>query len=490
MRTMNYRWLLPELDKEILHTKTLYDELLRFLTNYLDSKTDMSIVVSIVGDNGSGRKFLLSRLAHGLGCPLLLADLSNEVNYDELLLSAEMHGAIVCVENVPNLEQIGKLVQNLGILFIIEDDRVPFSTAFPDNNKYLVLRREIPPLCDSDKEKVITPLLKGIKFEENMWSLTGSRLSHLNISALQVFAGKLKVEALLSESFVSKEVFRRILREMTLHPISGTSLGESDIYLKDVILPTGQAQQLAEISGFIRCRKQVYKDWGFEKKLPWGRGISVLFYGAPGTGKTMAAAALANESGLPLLRVDISQIVSKYIGETQKNIGKIFDGAAKNDCILFFDEADALFARRGDAGDAQDKYANAETAYLLQRVEQYDGVCILATNLFQNFDEAFRRRVGYMLHFPMPDEKQREGIWRCIFPKEAPVGDLDYDFLARKLEFSGASIKNSAVHAAYLAATNNTEITMRYVLLGAKNEYVKSGKALSPQIMQALENEK
>ncbi|MCL2399765.1 MAG: ATP-binding protein [Defluviitaleaceae bacterium] len=486
MSSMNYRWILPELDKEILHTQTLHDELSQFLTKYLDSKADMPIVVSINGDNGSGRKFLLSRLAHTLGCPLFLADLSQEINFDELMFSAEMNSAIICVENVKDSAQVTKLIQNLGILFAIESDGV----TFPDSREYLILRREIPILRDSDKKQIMNPLLKNIEFEEGIQPLTEPGLAHLNIGALQILAGKLKVESLSSKNFVSKEVFRRTMREMTLHPVPGTSLGESGIYLKDVILPTGQSLQLAEINAFIKCRKQIYQEWGFEKKLPWGRGISVLFYGAPGTGKTMAAAALSNESGLPLLRVDISQVVSKYIGETQKNIGKIFDGATKNDCILFFDEADALFARRGDAGDAQDKHANAETAYLLQRVEQYDGICILATNLFQNFDEAFRRRVGYMLHFPMPDEKQRHGIWQGIFPGEAPVGDLDYGFLARQLELSGASIKNSVVHAAYLAAVNETEITMKYVLLGAKNEYVKLGKALSPQVIQFLENER
>jgi len=200
----------------------------------------------------------------------------------------------------------------------------------------------------------------------------------------------------------------------------------------------------------------------------------------------MAAAALAGDTGLPLLRVDISQLISKYIAETEKNIGRVFDGAAENDCILFFDEADALFARRSDAGDAQDKYANAETAYLLQRVEQYDGICVLATNLLQNFDEAFRRRIGYMLHFPLPDAGQRERIWRGVFPAGAPAADLDYAFLATQLEFSGASIKNCALHAAYLAAVNNSEITMAHVLAGAKNEYAKLGKSLSPQITRMI----
>jgi DNA polymerase III delta prime subunit len=252
--------------------------------------------------------------------------------------------------------------------------------------------------------------------------------------------------------------------------------------LNSLIIPPEQARQLRELCSFIANRGTVYEKWG--KQLSWGRGISILFYGAPGTGKTMAASILADETGLPLMKADISQLISKYIGETQKNIGRIFDEASGSDCILFFDEADALFTRRSEASDAQDKYANAETAYLLQRMERHDGVCILATNLLQNFDEAFRRRLGYMLNFPMPDGEMRERIWRGIFG--VSVEGLDYSFLARHLELSGASIKNCAVHAAYLAAVNDTDISMKYILAGARNEYAKLGRSFSPQIFKGF----
>ena len=477
---MNYKWILPELGKELLHTQDLYSELSQLLLANLPNMIGMPVVIYIDGDAGSGRKFLLSHVAHNLGCPLFFSDLSDgNINCDDLVQSAETHGAIVCVENPQESVQLEHIARQLGLLFVIGE--IP-----TENRGFLVLRREIPTLYNADREVALTSLLKGIKFADDVHPLTESGLSQLNIGALQTFVNKLKIESVGLTGGVNQKVFRRVLREMMAKVIPGTSLGESDIYLNDVILPSAQTQQLLEISTFVQCRKRVYKDWGFAKKLSWGRGISVLLYGAPGTGKTMVAAALANEVGLPLLRVDISQIISKYIGETQKNIGSIFDGAAKNDGILFFDEADALFAKRGDAGDAQDKYANAETAYLLQRIEQHDGVCILATNLFQNFDEAFRRRMGYIIHFPMPDITQREKIWRGIFPKEAPLGDIDFEFLARQLEFSGASIKNSAVHAAYLAATNDSKITTKYILLGAKNEYAKIGKTLNPQLLHLL----
>ena len=193
---------------------------------------------------------------------------------------------------------------------------------------------------------------------------------------------------------------------------------------------------------------------------------------------------VANELGLPLYRVDLSQLISKYIGETQKNIGRIFDAAESADCILFFDEADALFSRRTEATDAQDRYANAEIAYLLQRTEQYDGIILLATNLLQNFDEAFRRRIGFMIRFPTPDEAMREALWRGIFPEEAPLSDIDYPLLARELELTGAGIRACALNAARMAAAENGEINLERLCRAAREEYQKLGKTFPARFGQ------
>ena len=223
-------------------------------------------------------------------------------------------------------------------------------------------------------------------------------------------------------------------------------------------------------------------EWGFADKYSYGNGISLLFYGAPGTGKTMAAQAIAGELGMPLYRVDLSQLISKYIGETQKNIGKVFEQAGQLQGILLFDEADALFARRNEVNDAQDKYSNAETAYLLQKIEEWDGISILATNLLQNFDEAFRRRITYMLNFPMPDEKVRAALWQKVFPEQADVSeDMDAVVLAENFELSGAAIRNAALQGAYLAAVEQTAISMKHVLGGIANEYRKLNKNMKPE---------
>ena len=267
-----------------------------------------------------------------------------------------------------------------------------------------------------------------------------------------------------------------LLREENLPNLTRSAqLLRIDKHFEDLVLPDEPLRQVRRLCSFAAVRTAVWNEWGFERKVPYGRGITSLFYGASGTGKTLAAGIVANELGLPLYRVDLSQMISKYIGETQKNIGQIFDDAGNADCVLFFDEADALFARRSDAGDAQDRYANAETAYLLQRTEQYNGIILMATNLLQNFDEAFRRRIGFMIYFPLPDEGMRERLWQGIFPEDAPTVSLDYSLLARELSLSGAGIRNCAVNAAYLAASHDRKIDMKCVVEAARWEYQKQG---------------
>ena len=257
---------------------------------------------------------------------------------------------------------------------------------------------------------------------------------------------------------------------------------------EELKLPKTQYEQLRKISKMIASREAVMSKWGFANKFSYGNGMSVLFYGAPGTGKTMAAQVLAHELGMPLYRVDLSQLISKYIGETQKNIGKIFDEAEKCDCILLFDEADAIFTKRSDVSDAQDRYSNAETAYLLQRIEAYAGVSILATNLLQNFDEAFRRRISYMVHFPMPDVNLRRELWETIFPKETPISkEVDALMLAQAFELSGASIKNAALHGALLASAEGSDVRMCHILDGIRNEYGKQGKSFSSTQKELLD---
>ena len=203
----------------------------------------------------------------------------------------------------------------------------------------------------------------------------------------------------------------------------------------------------------------------------------MLFSGPPGTGKTMAAEVIANELQLELYKIDLSQVVSKYIGETEKNLNRIFTAAETANAILFFDEADALFGKRSEVRDAHDRYANIEIGYLLQKMEEYEGISILTTNLRQNLDEAFVRRLAFTVHFPSPDEASRRRIWAGIWPSEMPLSEeVDLDCLARQFKLSGGNIKNIALAAAFLAAEAGSPVTMSHVLQGTKREYQKMGK--------------
>jgi DNA polymerase III delta prime subunit len=246
----------------------------------------------------------------------------------------------------------------------------------------------------------------------------------------------------------------------------------------DLVLPADQHAQLRELCNQARYRQIVQGDWGFERKLPLGKGLSALFSGPPGTGKTMAAQVIASEFQLDLYQIDLSQVVSKYIGETEKNLRRVFDEADASQAILFFDEADALFGKRSEVKDAHDRYANIEVGYLLQRMEEYEGVAILATNLRQNVDEAFVRRLRFIVEFPFPDEEHRRRIWEVTFPREAPLAeDVDLGILARELKLAGGNIKNIALAAAFGAAADGRVIRMEHLLQAARREHQKLGKS-------------
>jgi SpoVK/Ycf46/Vps4 family AAA+-type ATPase len=247
---------------------------------------------------------------------------------------------------------------------------------------------------------------------------------------------------------------------------------------EDIVLPPPALAALRSIASHVRQRPRVYEDWGFALKGRRGLGISALFCGASGTGKTMAAEVLANELRLDLYRIDLSAIVNKYIGETEKNLRRVFDAAEESGAILLFDEADALFGKRSEVKDAHDRYANIEVSYLLQRIEAYRGLAILTSNMKQAIDGAFLRRIRFVVQFPFPDAAQRMEIWQRIFPSGTPTEGLRLDKLAR-LNLSGGNIRNLALGAAFLAADAGEPVRMRHLLLAAHAEYAKLEKPLS-----------
>ncbi|MET9394029.1 ATP-binding protein [Streptomyces sp. NPDC006624] len=247
----------------------------------------------------------------------------------------------------------------------------------------------------------------------------------------------------------------------------------------DLVLHERQTAVLREIVAHVRQRSVVHQEWGFASTLRRGLGVTALFAGGSGTGKTLAAEVMARELGLDLFVVDLSQVVSKYIGETEKNLRRVFDAAERGGALLLFDEADALFGKRSEVKDSHDRYANLEVSYLLMRMEAYRGLAVLTTNMKKALDNAFLRRIRFVVDFPFPAEPERAEIWRRVLPPQAPAKDLDPALLAR-LTVAGGSIRNIALSGAFLAAEEGEPLRMRHMLAAARTEYLKLERSLTP----------
>ncbi len=282
-------------------------------------------------------------------------------------------------------------------------------------------------------------------------------------------------------STVNKKMILESLRQLNQVDFSGLATYINPVYTwKDITITDQQKEVLQTACSRCRLRNRIGEGWGLKNKSAYGNGISLLLYGPPGTGKTMAAQVIANELELPLYRVDISQITSKYIGETEKNMAIIFKAASSANVILFFDEADALFSKRTEVSDSHDKYANNETAYLLQKIEEYNGMSILATNYYNNFDDAFVRRITFAVHMQSPDKDTRYSLWTSILPKSAKMArNIDFRFLAEKFELSGSNIKAILFNAAYMAGAEEKPIGPEHITRAMQYEFNKLGKLVN-----------
>jgi SpoVK/Ycf46/Vps4 family AAA+-type ATPase len=323
--------------------------------------------------------------------------------------------------------------------------------------------------------------------QRELWiTALGARATELN-GTLEVLAGQFRLSA---------ETIRAIAEDMRISRDEPGELWEAcrstgrrrldDLAERlrpaaqwdDLVLPEAQLTVLRQIAAHLRQRVRVYDDWGFAARDGRGLGVSALFTGESGTGKTLAAEVLANELGLDLYRIDLSAVVSKYIGETEKNLRRVFDAAEDSGAILLFDEADALFGKRSEVKDSHDRYANIEVSYLLQRMEAYRGLAILTTNMKAALDRAFQRRLRFIVQFPFPDASLREAIWRRVFPVQAPLDGIDYCQLAR-LNLPGGNIRNIAVNAAFLAAEAGASLSMAHLRRAAQGEGAKLERPLA-----------
>ena len=316
------------------------------------------------------------------------------------------------------------------------------------------------------------PLSEAVEGAEmaNKFSFTPAQIAGAGRTA----AGMALLQGPLDRRQVTAAAYRQISHKLGEH----ATLIYARHTWDQLVLGETEKEMLRMACDQVRYQHVVYDRWGFNQRLAYGKGVSMLFAGPPGTGKTMAAQVVANELGIEMYKVDLSQVVSKYIGETEKNLNQVFNEAKKSNVILFFDETDAILGKRTEVKDAHDKNANLETAYLLQKMEEYDGITVMTTNYKENIDSAFFRRISYVIHFTFPDARARREIWRGIFPADTPLGEVDFEYLANQFEITGGSIKNIALVASFMAARNGEAVDMGHIVKAVKYEMAKQGKIM------------
>jgi SpoVK/Ycf46/Vps4 family AAA+-type ATPase len=453
------------------------------------------------GPRGAGKTTAAEALCHEWNLPLMTVDVEGMLNADlELRTSiglvfreSFLRPAAVCFERFDLLLRDGEKAAQ---------GRFELLNALRELSWLTILEGETPWYPPDDLRQhlfcAIEFPLPGCSLREKIWEAalqeSGADSNGLDLPALAgrfIFSGRQIQEAVrLARSYaLPRDPVDCRLTIGDLYAACRNQAGrdlarmavkiQPRYAMKEIVLPPWQAEQLKSIIDRVRYRGVVHEEWGFEHRFSGDRGLKALFTGLSGTGKTMAAEVMAHELGLDLYKVNLATVVSKYVGETEKNLAQVFEAAERGNAVLFFDEADALFGKRTEVKDAHDRYANIETGYLLQKMEEHDGVVILATNLQKNMDEAFIRRLHFIVEFPLPAEEHRYRIWRGIFPAKTPLAeDIDFVFLARQFKITGGNIKNIALDAAFLAARAGETIGMKHLVQATRREFQKIGKMI------------
>jgi hypothetical protein len=444
----------------------------------LESYAHYSPLVHVCGDDPLGHEDIAASAAHELGRHLVvvradaLPAIGPDLDQFALLWEREsmlLPGALLVLGGGTELTPAaGHLVERLpGVIFVSTREPVRLNRTFVrlDANKPgPVEQKQLWQKTLGDAASRLNGTLDDVSEQ--------FRLSARVISSTGYLLGR-RAEPLAADALwdACRSLARPRLEDLAQRIVPCATWD-------DLVLPDLQKGLLRQLAAQVRYRMTVYETWGFAEKGRRGLGVSALFTGASGTGKTMAAEALARELRLDLYRIDLSAVVSKFIGETEKNLKQVFDGAEEGGALLLFDEADALFGKRSEVRDSHDRYANIEVGYLLQRIEAYQGLAVLTTNLKSAIDTAFQRRLRFTVHFPFPDAALREAIWKTIFPTATPTQDLDHKKLAQ-LNMTGGNIRNIAVNAAFLAAGAGTPVHMANLMEAAKLEALKIERPLS-----------
>ena len=471
--------------------------------NYVDhlwqmsKKTTGKNFLLLSGSKGIGKRTLVERFAKKSGRNLLVVQTDRLMSMEEpqkilkrLVRESYIRGhAWICFLDtiLPEEPDEPNLLMN-RILWGLKDyvglpiftSQTPWNSAW-DSFDRNCLEFRVPEISVEERE-----ILWETCLEKELWpeNVTPERIANkymLTPGGIKKAVIDAKRQCLLKNGnkLTDKMLFSACQQQL-IHKLGKDALRVKSPYSwDDLILPDHQKELLRDACNQVEFQGKVYRDWGFSEKVAYGRGVSMIFYGPPGTGKTMGAQVIANELGLELYKINMASIMSRYVGESEKKLDVVFEQGRKSQSILFFDEADVLFGKRSETKDAQDRYANASTAYLLQKLEEYEGIIILATNFLQNFDNAFCRRFKFIIEFPFPDEQRRLEIWNHVFPDRMEMAEeIDTQWLAEEFKFSGSHIKNIALAASFLAAGENTGLTMKHVLTALKREQQKVGKQM------------
>lgn len=450
----------------------------------------------IHGMKKSGKKLLVSHLSEITGNPVFFIKWDDVVNmpddkkeklFDNISIKLRLENGFMCLYGIPDFSDekesvycslFSRLMGISSFTVVLGEGKYYFPVWLSQN----FISLELWDLSATEKISVwshyssvynagddVDSSLNGNKYVMSVGEIENT------FSTAYLTAVSKNAECVKSE-YITDAVKQRGMGKLG----SYASLITGSFVWDDLIVDDYIKRQMRYICNQIKYRNVVGEEWGFFEKTPYGRGVSVLFYGPPGTGKTMAVQIMAFELGLELYRIDLSKMVSKYIGETEKNISALFDKAKHMNVILFFDEADSLFAKRSEVKDSNDRNANAETAHLLQKMEEYDGMVILATNLVDQIDDAFRRRIKFMVPFRFPDEQTRKELWHSLIPKKTPLDDgIDLDFFAKQFELSGSQIKEILLNAAYIAVSDNKPLGNEQIKEAITWNYIKYGKQLT-----------
>ena len=452
-----------------------------------------SLTLSFHGRDEHGRAAAADSVAAAVQRPIVHVDLARDPEMSALLpivfREAELHGAVLLLErwetltgNADALRRLQAHLRTHGGLCILSSERA--WVPAPRGPQGVVTEHFGVPRAGA----------RIAAWAESLESATGAAAGDLaqtlggrfRLCADQIWDAALTARRLAAsraagdaEAVPGPADFFAAARAQCNHDLASVATRvEPSATWADIVLPADSLAQLHELCARVAYSHRVLEEWGFDRRLSHGKGIAALFSGPSGTGKTMAAEVIANELGLDLYRVEIPAIVSKWIGETEKNLDKVFRLA--ENAILFFDEADALFGKRSDVRDAHDRYANVEISYLLQRMETFEGLAILATNVRHHLDEAFLRRLTFVVQFPFPDDVQRQTIWERIWPAETPLDpDLDFARIARMFRLSGGNVKNVALAAAFAAAARGDAVGTSDIVHAVRREYQMLGKNLA-----------